>query len=229
MEILAILQAFLCLWPKSFYVQCWFTQKCGSIHLIIAWICEMLNCTFSFRSGFIISAHGILIWEYRCKSHITFSDWSDWKKLFTQKNGNFDYCAGIFLSVTKTHCVCLLCSDSLSESYIVCELHMYRAQPQAMFWFKFVLFMSMEEYLKILVLSLHYRSNANAQKKSIWRLFWKHGFLSAHSCLSTKLIVCVCCAVILWFTERIIQCLLELASTTTSQFFVQICFIGLYE
>jgi len=97
MEILA----FSCLWPKSFYVQCWFTQKCGSIQLIIVWICEMLNCTFSFRSGFIIRAHGILIWEFRCKSHITFSDWSDWKKLFTQKNGNFDYCAGIFMSVTK--------------------------------------------------------------------------------------------------------------------------------
>ena len=113
MEILA----FSCLWPKSFYVQCRFTQKCGSIHLIIAWICEMLNSTFSFRSGFIISGHGILIWEYRCKSHITFSDWSDWKKLFTQKNGNFDYCAGIFMSVTKIILCkqCILTLHSLSK------------------------------------------------------------------------------------------------------------------
>ena len=101
MEILAIWQAFVCLLPKSFYVQCRFTQKCGSIHFIILWICEMLNCTFSFRSGFIISGHGILIWEYRCKSHITFSDWSERKKLFTQINGNVGYLAGIFMSVTK--------------------------------------------------------------------------------------------------------------------------------
>jgi len=104
---------FSCLWPKSFYVQCWFTQKCGSIHFIILWICEMLNCTFSFRSGFIISGHGILIWEYRCKSHITFSDESGWKKSINTEKWKFWLSCRHFYVCYQNHFMCS--ADSLKS------------------------------------------------------------------------------------------------------------------
>ncbi len=51
--------------------------------------------------------------------------------------------------------------------------------------------------INILVHIQHNRYDANAEKKVYKGYLEKYGFLSAHSCLATKLIVCVCCAVIL--------------------------------
>jgi hypothetical protein len=113
------------------------------------------------------------------------------KKVYECNLEKYGFLSAHSCLATKTHCLCLLCSDSLSESYIVCELHMYRAQPQVNFWFRFFVLRSIREYLNILVHSLHNMSDADAEKKSIWMQFRKIWF-SVSTFMSVHKTHCVC-------------------------------------
>jgi len=101
-----------------------------------------------------------------------------------------------FMSVHKTHCVCLLCRDTVihwAHHTVFAWASEHNHKPcfgsdlvYSCIWIRIweFLYMALIRFLMQMMRKKVYKCNLE-----------KYGFLSAHLCLATKLIVCVMCEV----------------------------------